>query len=208
MRLTTAERRRESVKLHLLDEHLIAVGHVAVRAAMLDKLIELTNAQVARDYPKTIKNEALMFSTPKKLKLIKDALIKDMPESEHAISEFISEVEACRYERNDIMHKIWRTTEAAEVRELVDLQLGEPEKSIRRVTAKGMMDLATKMIDLTFELADWKMRSNQTRQRRFAASRGIRPPPPALPTPPRTSAKDATKMHERLARHRAESSRR
>ena len=206
MKLTAAERRRESVKLHLLDEHLIAVGHVALRAAMLDKMIELTGAQVARDYPKTLKNEALAFSTPKKLKLIKDALIKEIPENEYAISEFISEVEACRYERNDIMHKIWRTTEAAEVKELVDLQLGEPEKSIRRVTAKSMMDLATKMIDLTFELADWKMRSNLVRQRRFASSLGIRPPPPALPSPPRISAKDVKKTHERLARHRADSS--
>jgi hypothetical protein len=204
MGLTAAERRRDSVKLNLSDEHLVAIGHVAVRAAMLDKMIELTNGQVARDYPKTLKVEALGFSTPKKLKLIKDALTKDMSESEHAISEFISEISAARYERNDIMHRIWRTTEADEVKELVDLQLGEPEKPIRRVTAKSMRDLATKMIDLTFELADWKMRSNRIRQRRFASSHGIRPPPPALPSPPRTSAKDVTKMRERQARHRAD----
>src|SRR5262249_22735673 len=43
---------------------------------------------------------------------IKDALIADMPESEHAISEFVSEFEAARYERNDINHRIWRSTEA------------------------------------------------------------------------------------------------
>jgi hypothetical protein len=90
------------------------VGHVAVRAAMLDKMIELTNAQIARDYPKTLKDESPGWPTPKKIKLIKDALTKDMPENEHAISEFTSEVAAARYERNDIMHRIWRTTEAAE----------------------------------------------------------------------------------------------
>jgi len=131
-----------------------------------------------------------------------------MPESEHAISEFVSEVDAARYERNDIMHRIWRATDAPEIKELVEIRLGEPEKTVRKVSAPSMMALATKMIDLTFEMADWKMRSNQSRNRRFASSFGIRPQLPELPRPPRTSPKDAQKMRERLARHRARSSRR
>ena len=96
MKHTAIERRRASVKLHLTDEHLVAIGHVAVRAAMLDKLIEMTTVQVARDYPKTMKDEALGFSTPKKIRLIRDALTRDMPESEHAIFEFFSEIDAAR----------------------------------------------------------------------------------------------------------------
>jgi hypothetical protein len=176
-----------------LDEHLIAVGHVAVRAGMLDKMIEMTAEQVFLQYPKTIRKEGLRFSTPKKLQVVQDALVQELAESEHAISEFIQEVDAARSERNDIIHKIWRGTEAVDTKELVEMRRGEPEKSIRRVTAKSMMALATKMIDLTFEMADWKMRSNQVRQRRFASSRGIRPPLPALPTPPRTSSLDLEK---------------
>jgi hypothetical protein len=201
---TPKERRRELVKLHLLDEHLIAIGHIGVRAAVLDEMIVLTAGQVIRNYPKTLREEADLFSTPKKLRLIKDALIEDMPESKHAISEFISDIEAVRYERNDIMHRIWRATEAPEIKELVQLQLGEPEKSIRRVSSTGMMSLANKMVDLTFELADWKTRSTQIRQRRFAASAGIRPPLPALPNAPRVSVKDIEKLRERQARQRTD----
>ena len=205
-RPTSKERRRESVKLHLLDDHLIAIGHIAVRAAILDEMIVLTAGQVIRNYPKTLREEAEQFSTPKKIKLIKDALIEDIPESEHAILEFITEVESARYERNDIIHRIWRATEAPEIKELVRLQLGQPERSIRRVSTRGMMALATKMIDLTFELADWKTRSTQIRQRRFAARVGIRPQLPALPSPPRTSPKDIEKLPERQQRHRTDSS--
>jgi hypothetical protein len=174
----------------VLDEHFIAISHVAVRAGMLDTMIELTVQQIIRRYPKTLQDEATVFSTPKKLKLIKDALADEMDESKHAISEFISEVSAARYERHDIIHKIWRATDAAESKDLVALRPGEAEKIIRRVTAKSMMALATKMVDLTLEMADWKMRVNQLQQRQFASSRGIRPPPVALPSPPRTSLKD------------------
>lgn len=60
---------------------------------MLDKLIKMTTGHVAKDFPKTIKDEALGFSTPKKIRLIRDALTNDMPESEHAISEFCSEID-------------------------------------------------------------------------------------------------------------------
>jgi hypothetical protein len=74
MKLAAAERRRDSVKLHLLKEHLIAVGHVAVRAGMLDEMITLTAGQTIRQYPKTMREEAKKFSTPQKLKLIRDAL--------------------------------------------------------------------------------------------------------------------------------------
>ncbi len=195
-KLSAKERRRESMKLHLLDEHLIAVGHVAVRAGMLDKMIEMTAEQVLLQYPKTIQKEGLKFSTPKKLQIVEDALVHELGDSKHAIAEFIREVSAARSERNDIIHKIWRSTEAVDTKELVDMRRGEPEKPIRRVTAKSMMALATRMIDHTFEMADWKMRSNQVRQRRFASSLGIRPPLPALPTPPRTSPRDLERRRQ------------
>lgn len=191
--LTQIQRRRESVKLHLLDKHLGAVGHVAVRAGMLDKMIEMTAEQVLMQYSKTIRKEGLRFPTPKKLQIIEEQLVEELGESKHAIAEFIGDVSAARAERNDIIHKIWRSTEAVDTKELVELRRGEPERSVRRVTAESMMALATKMIDLTFEMADWKMRTNQVRQRRFAKLRGLRPGFPPLPPPPRTSPHDIEK---------------
>jgi hypothetical protein len=45
------ELRRRAFELHLQDDQLIAVGHVAIRSAMLDKLIDLTFQQIIRHYP-------------------------------------------------------------------------------------------------------------------------------------------------------------
>ena len=65
IKLSRKERRRETAKLHLLDEHFIAIGHVAVRAGMLDKMIEMTAEQVLLQYPKTVRKEGLRLPTPK-----------------------------------------------------------------------------------------------------------------------------------------------
>jgi hypothetical protein len=197
-----AEERRKSVRLHLEEEHLIAVGHVAIRAGMLDKMIEMTAEQIIIQLPKTLREEAFRLSTGKKLQLIKDALIDDMPESQCAIAEFISEISSARSERNDIIHRIWRSTEAADTKELVVLRRGAPEKAIRRVTAKSMMALATRMIDLTFEMADWKVRTTVVRQRRFGLSLGIRPVQAPPPSPPRTSPRDLERQRQRASRQR------
>ena len=45
------ELRRRAFELHLQDDQLIAVGHVAIRSAMLDKLIDLTFQQIIRHWP-------------------------------------------------------------------------------------------------------------------------------------------------------------
>jgi hypothetical protein len=39
------ELRRRAFELHLQDDQLIAVGHVAIRSAMLDKLIDLRSSK-------------------------------------------------------------------------------------------------------------------------------------------------------------------
>jgi tryptophan 2,3-dioxygenase len=157
---------------------------------MLDRLIELTTERIVSSYPKRLQQAAARSSTPQKLEIIVDAMSKDMPESKNAIGEFADEIGEVRKARNDIMHKIWRRSDTEEARELVDLRLGEPEQSVRRVTPSGMRELANKMIDLTFELADWKMRHAQILRRRFARSVGVRPSFPQLPAPPRVSARD------------------
>jgi hypothetical protein len=55
--------------LHLQDDQLIGVGHVAIRSAMLDKLIDLTFQQIIRHYPETLKNELDKLSSPKRIKV-------------------------------------------------------------------------------------------------------------------------------------------
>jgi hypothetical protein len=157
---------------------------------MLDRLIELTTERIVSGSPKRLQQAAARSSTPQKLEIIVDAMSKDMPETENAIAEFAGEIGEARKAQNDIMHKIWRRSDTEEARELVDLRLGEPEQSVRRVTPSSMMELANTMIDLTFELADWKMRHSQILQRRLARSAALRPGFPQLPDPPRVSVKD------------------
>jgi hypothetical protein len=68
------ELRRRAFELHLQDDQLIAVGHVAIRSAMLDKLIDLTFQQIIRHYPETLRNELDKLSSPKRIKVIQDDL--------------------------------------------------------------------------------------------------------------------------------------
>jgi len=185
------ERRRESVRLHLSDQQLVAVGHVTLRSAMLDKMIALTADRVARGLHRTLQKQYRNFSTPQKLSLIQDALVIDLPEHENAIAGFINEINVARSRRNEIAHSIWRSTEHAEVKRLVKL-IGptHPEKELRRVTTSSMMKLADQLIDLTFEMSDWKMLASQSQMRRFAVASGVQPPKGPLPKPPRISHKD------------------
>jgi hypothetical protein len=68
------EQRRHAFKLNLQDEHLIAIGHVAVRAAMLDKLIDLTAKQITRRYSELVRKEIEKFSQAQNIYLIKETL--------------------------------------------------------------------------------------------------------------------------------------
>jgi hypothetical protein len=47
-----------------------------------------------------------------------------------------------------------------------------PEEFVRRVTAKGMIALADRLLDLAIELGDWKMASNNAQLRQSASSPG------------------------------------
>ena len=198
------ERRRESVKLHLSNEQLMAVGHVTLRSAILDKMIALTADRIAFGLHKTLQKQYRKFSIPQKLSLIQDALAVDLPEHEGALAEFIGEIAVARSHRNQITHSIWRSTKHPETKRLVQLiSPTHPERVVRRqVTAKSMMELANQMADLTFEMADWKMLINP-HMRRSAASRGIQPPQGAPSKPPRVSQLDLDRKQQRLNRLRA-----
>ncbi len=113
-RMTTKDRkaqRREAFRLTLLDDHLIAIGQVALRGGMLDNLIELTAEQLIRRHSPIVRKELSKFTTAKKIDLIKEALTQDMPESSNAIAEFFAELYSARPERNEIVHRTWRATD-------------------------------------------------------------------------------------------------
>jgi hypothetical protein len=156
---------------------------------MLDNLVDLTAQQVIQRDSPIVRKELSKFTTAKKIGLIQEALTQDMPESSNAIAEFFGELYSARSERNDIVHQTWRTTDTPEVKALVKVKHNEPEEHVRSVTAKGMIALADRLLDLAIELGDWKMASNNAQLRRSASSPGM--PSPVWPlNAPRTSAKD------------------
>lgn len=168
------------------------MGHVAVRAAMLDKLIALTAKQITRKYSELVRKKIDEFSQPQRILLIKETLLADLPQFQNAIAEFVSEIFANRTERNDVMHRIWRQSENPETMVLVEVSHGAPEKEVRRVSAKTMRALADRILDLAIELSDWKMCANNAQLNRSAASPGMPAPTIAPLIPPRTSPKDSS----------------
>lgn len=134
--------RRNAFRLALDDDHLIAIGQVALRAGMLDNLIDLTAEQLIQRHSPIIRKELSKLTTAKKIGLIQEALTQDMPESSNAIAEFFGELYSARSERNEIVHNTWRATDTPEVKALVKVKHKGPEEHVRSVTAKGMIALA------------------------------------------------------------------
>jgi hypothetical protein len=192
MELSTRLRRRQLVELHLKPEHLIAIGNVAVRSAVLDLMIEITEEYMSKNFPEFRAGRTANLSTPQKLDIIKKALTKQLPQHKHAIAECIRDVNRARDERAEIIHRVWERTDSEEVKVLIDPRHWMKRKPLRRVTSESMMTLATSMIDLAFELSDWKMISSQILMGQPALVRGERQQRRPIPSPPRTSKMDGT----------------
>jgi hypothetical protein len=188
--LSKKELRRKAFELPLLDDHLIAIGHVAVRSAMLDKLIDLTFATIIQGHTKTIHAELKKLPSPKRITAIKEALIKELPEYSQGISDFISEIFSAREERNDILHRMWRSTDTPEIKALVERYHDKPELEKRRVSPSSMIDTATRLLDLAMELGDWQMQVYVSLTNQERASHDKPHPPIYRPPAPRPSNAD------------------
>jgi hypothetical protein len=158
--------RRKAFKLALLDDHLIAIGQVALRRGMLDNLIDLTAEQLIQRHSPIIRKELSKFTKAKKIDLIKEALTQDIPESSNAIAEFFGELYSARSERNEIVHRTWQATDTPEVKALVKVKHNEPEEHVRSVTTKGVIALAHRLLDLAI--------SNNAQLRRSASAPAYR----------------------------------
>jgi hypothetical protein len=195
MTIEDRQRRRERATLHLLDEHLIAIGHVAVRSATIDIMIDAWSRTIMNQLTKTARDRLANLSTPQKLDLIGEALSKDIPKYRHAITSFIQEVKDAREERSSIIHHVWEQTESQLEKELLDPKIWTAPKSkktakVRKVSPTSMMMLAEHLIDLSFEFTDWGNCSEFAHLRTRGALRGIRDDLGPPPCPPRTSEKD------------------
>src|ERR1700730_12122173 len=116
----TVHRRRELVKSHLEDDHLVAIGHVALRSAVLDTMIDFTVEAMSKSYPKVMRGISLKLPVPQKLELISQELTKLLPEHGSAIGEFMSEIRKAREARADVIHRVWGSTDTDHEKVLID----------------------------------------------------------------------------------------
>jgi hypothetical protein len=148
-----------------------------------------------------MRDASLNWQVPQKLDLIKQEITKLLPNHECAIAEFVNEIKTARNERADVMHRAWGTTDTDDQKLLIDPRHWKKQRPPKPTTPAKMMALATKMIDLTFELTDWKVLSDQVHLRRSVLP-GTNLSFGPLPDPPRTSAKDAERINELRQRRR------
>ena len=186
------ERRRQLFEHDLLPEHLQAIGTVAVRSALLDLMIEQTAENITKSYPKTVRKRLQSLSVPRQLDMIGEMLTAQLRGDKFGIEDFIRDVHQAREDRAEIMHSLWRKGETAEVRHLLDPRAWKPKKPAKSVTPASMLELSNRIIDLTFELADWKMRAIHVFRHHTSIFQGKSPPPPG-PPPPRASHMDEPK---------------
>jgi len=143
-------------KLHLLDEHLIGIGYVAVRAGQLDSHIERIVEQSVAGTVKTIRKRINGLSVPQKIDLIGEWLEKDIPSKATEIKEFTSKLHAARAERDDVVHRSWERTDNDDLKKLVDRRPLETPKVKRQVTAQYLLDLGERILQLGMDLPDWR----------------------------------------------------
>jgi len=142
-------------KLHLMDEHLLGIGYVAVRAGQLDHHIEGIVARTAPFFAHTIETLILGLSVPKKLTLIGEWLVTDLPLQKAEIKAFISATHGVRSERDEVVHRAYRKTENDEVKEVFDpLPKGSP-RAPRQVTAQYLLKLGERIMEQTRQLDRW-----------------------------------------------------
>jgi hypothetical protein len=148
---------KRSTGLHLIDDHLIAIGHVAIRGSQLDALIQSTLISMAGGMPKRIEAYITKLQTRDQIALLQDVLKAIFPADEAAIVEFIKHVHGARNDRNDVIHKSWGKTDDETTVNMVDL--AKPHEIKRHgMRAKDIHAIADRLFSLHMTLHAWSMK--------------------------------------------------
>ena len=171
----------------MLPIHETAVGDLAIQVATLNYMVVAYVAFLMKHYPTTVKLN-LDMDIDEKLDFIKEHLIRDLPERATAIQEFIGDLRSCQKEYQNVITNFLEFRAMVIPHRIFFQQ--KPAERGTRVTLNGMRALATRMVDLAFEFADWQASSAavQSNKREILLGRQYRVKP--LPTPPRKSLKD------------------
>jgi hypothetical protein len=91
----------------LPNDHLCAIGKVAVRSGQLDWHVERLTLVAFRRQPETAKFLLKNLGADRVVSLMKAVLLDAAPEHENLIVNLDSEINRLKSERNSIMHWIW-----------------------------------------------------------------------------------------------------
>jgi hypothetical protein len=146
---TTSKSR--STKLHLLDEHLIEIGHVAIRGHQLDSTIQNILIQLSKGLPSRMGIYLTNLPTPQQITLLGDVLISSYPEDKNKIDDLIKKIHGARTERNDIIHSAWSPSGDGES---VNLHNSKNPRTYKRekVVAKDIRVVAERLLACSQEL--------------------------------------------------------
>lgn len=152
----TKERRRALVRERLNDDELKAVGEVAVRCAILDHMLEITVDQIAKRYPSSFRDRLVKLQVETMIDGIGEHLAARMPEHRAGIEAMMGEIKTVRARRHDIMHRVWMNSDDPDKKMLVEPRSWKKKPGVE-ISVGDMWNLADQVIDLFYELGDWKM---------------------------------------------------
>jgi hypothetical protein len=138
---------KRSTKLHLSDDHLVAIAHVAVRGNQLDTQIQSTLVSMSYGLPERVNAYITGMTVPNQIGMLEQVLKAIFPTEKAKIEKLIGDIRGARKDRNDVIHAGWAKTDNEKLVHLVDLS--KPEEIKRRnVTSRHIHKIADHLFDL------------------------------------------------------------
>lgn len=162
----------------LPDEHLILIGMIAIRAEVVEQLLDMLLVGWFRDLPADLMQEVHQVGAERKARMLHEAFDSALPEERTVTEALFARLETAQAERKAGLHEAWVLSEA------LDLQALDLPTSARMPAAEsGSRPLVTtrslKALDRAFASIAVELTLL------FARAREARPaPPPASPDRP------------------------
>jgi hypothetical protein len=92
---------------YIHDEHLMAIGQVAIYAAFLDHMLEYMVFDLMYPHHESAKKILKSWTQDRQVDFVESMLTDKFPPFVREIEKFISGVKEARRARNEVVHYIW-----------------------------------------------------------------------------------------------------
>lgn len=142
---------------YLLDEHLIAIAHVAIRSAQLEHSIEIGVSALFGTQRATAKAILTESHSNKLVGLLRTLLLDIFRFETDGIEPMINRVHKARRRRNDVMHYVWgRADERGKALAVQVRPFREPKDLA--MTAAEIGEVADELLAASIEVMEWTER--------------------------------------------------